>query len=121
MSERFSDPRWKAALATAAVFALGVIVGIAIDRLGTGRAPERAAAAPLTVEALAEALDLESDDRARVREVVDSLENAIARASAEGPASLRAAAQEARQQLEAALPADRRGRFRSWMEAITPG
>jgi hypothetical protein len=64
---------------------------------------------------MAEDLDLDAKQQARVRQVLDSLEAEIARAAIRGPDSLRTAAREALQRLERALPADRRSGFRNWM------
>lgn len=110
-----SDPRRKAALAAAVLFALGAMAGVAADRWWLGRRASELAAAPLTAEAMADVLDLDAGERARVTAVLDSLETSVARAALEGPASLQEAARGARQRLEQALPADRRGRFQSWM------
>ena len=109
-----ADPRRKASLALGFVFAAGVLVGVAADRVGS-RLPATASATPLTVEALADSLRLSAPEREHVRQVVDSLDTAIARATGQGPESLQVTAAGARQRLEAALPPDRRAQFQAWM------
>ncbi len=116
MSPWPADPRRTASLALAFIFAAGVLVGVAVDRVWIGRLPAAASATPLTVEALADSLHLGSAERARVRQVVDSLDAAIVQASAHGAESLQVTAASARQRLEAALPPDRRAAFQTWMQ-----
>lgn len=110
-------PRTKAALATAVIFLLGVTAGVAGDRIWLGLRPPTTEAAALTSEAMAEALDLTPTQRTRVSRVLDTLRVEMTRAVATGgPDSLRSVARQARQRLEDALPPDRRGAFREWME-----
>ena len=120
MSFHTIGPRRGAALAAALLVTFGAVLGITLDRLWLGRAPVAAAATltptPLTLDAMAEALDLDSAARARLGTRLDSLGEHLARATAQGPDSLRAAARHAREQVEAALPADRRQPFRRWMD-----
>ena len=116
MSPRFADPRRKASLALAFIFAAGVLVGVAADRVWTGRLPASASATPLTADALADSLHLDAAERARVRQVVDSLDTAIVRAGAGGTESLQVTAACARLRLEEALPPNRRAAFRTWMQ-----
>lgn len=68
------------------------------------------------MEALADSLHLGGAERARVRQVVDSLDAAIVRASERGAESLQVTAASARQRLEAALPPNRRAAFQTWMQ-----
>ena len=106
--------RWKAALTAAFLLVLGIVLGIAIDRLWlTSGHVDRP---PLTAEAMAEELELTASEEARVREVLDSLETEISEAAGMGPDSLHSAARRARQRLERALPPDTRPEFRQWME-----
>jgi hypothetical protein len=97
------------------LFGLGVMFGAVADRIWTGRGTTPAKASQLTVEAMAEALALDSLAERRVRVVLDSLEPNLAQAAAQGSDSLQAVALQARRQLEETLPADRREQFRSWM------
>ncbi len=106
--------RWKAALTAAFLVVVGIVLGIAIDRLWL--APGHVDRPPLTAEALAEELELTASEEARVREVLDSLETEISEAAGMGPDSLHAAARRARQRLERALPPHARPEFRQWME-----
>jgi len=110
------DPRWKATLVAVVLFLAGAVVGVTADRMWLGRWPEAAQAAPLTAEALSRDLNLDPDQQARVRSVLDSLQIEVSRALEEGPDSLRGIARRARLRLEGALPPDRRGAFRTWMQ-----
>jgi hypothetical protein len=112
-----ANPRWTAGLVLSCVFAGGLLVGVAVDRVWTSRRPApETAAPPLTVDALADSLHLDPAERARVHQVAESLDAEILAASGQGAESLRAAAQRARQRLEGALPSDRRPQFQTWME-----
>ncbi len=115
MTALLMDPRWKATLAAAVLFGLGAVTGLALDRLWRGAAPPAAEAAPLTVEAMADALELEPGDRARVEALLDSLRVEVTQAARQSPESLQVVARRARQRLEAVLPPDRRGPFQDWM------
>jgi hypothetical protein len=64
---------------------------------------------------MAEVLDLNSAQQARVVELLEDLEVRVTQAALEGPASLQEAAREARRLLEEEIPPDRRERFRNWM------
>ncbi len=110
------DPRWKAALAAAVLFLAGAVAGVAGDRAWLGRWPSSAEAAPLTPDAMSRALDLDPGQRARVRSVLDSIRIEMSQALEQGPDSLRAVAQRGQERLRQALPPDRRGRFRTWMQ-----
>lgn len=106
----------KGALVAALLFLLGAVAGVAVDRVWLGRWPSEAQAAPLTVDAMADALDLDASQNGRVRRVLDSLRADLARAAQAGPDSLRDAAQRGRRRLEEALPPDRRPHFEAWMD-----
>jgi hypothetical protein len=92
----------------------GVIAGVAIDRMII--IPHQRAPHDLTVEALADQLDLDPAVEARVRLLVDSMTIMVAEAARHGPDSLRLAARRAHERIEAALPPDARTRFRAWVE-----
>jgi len=113
---RTLDPRWKAALVSVVLFLAGAVAGVSADRMWLGRWPEAAQAAPLTAGALSRDLNLSPDEQARVRSVLDSLQVEVSRALEEGPDSLRGIARRGRLRLEDALPPDRRGEFRVWMQ-----
>ena len=104
----------KAALAASLIFILGLVAGLGVDRLWMARDEVRGTRA-LTSEAMTAALDLDASEAARVRAVLDTLRVELARAAEAGPDSLGSAARRGRQRLEAALPAERRERFRTWM------
>lgn len=114
---RFSmtNPRTRAAVAATLLFGLGALVGVAADRWWSFRTLSELEAAPLTAAAMADALDLDSAQQARVAALLESLQASVVHAAQEGPASLQAAARDARRRLEEGLPPDRRERFRSWM------
>lgn len=106
--------RWKAALTAAFLLVVGVVLGVAIDRLWLR--PGHVDRPPLTAEVMADELQLTGPEEARVRQVLDSLETEISEAAGMGPDSLHAAARRARQRLERALPPHARPEFRRWME-----
>lgn len=109
-----TDPRTKAAVTAGLLFSLGAIAGVAADRWWFGGAPDLAAE-PLTAVAMADALNLDATQRAQVAALLDSLELTVASAALEGPASLQAAARDARRRLVRAFPPARRDRFERWM------
>ena len=115
MTLSITNPRAKAAIAAALLFALGAIAGAAADRWWSARALSGREASPLTTAAMADALDLDTAQQARVRALLSDLEASVAQAALEGPGSLQRAARDARRRLEAELPPDRRERFRDWM------
>ena len=108
-------PGGRAVMSATLLFGFGAVAGAAADRLWVTSGATELAAAPLTVESMAGALDLGTSERARVAALLDSLEPIVARAVVAGPDSLQAAARMARQRLEEVLPPDRRPRFRRWM------
>jgi len=114
MSRAGNHERRMAGIAAGLLVVLGAVLGITLDRTLLGRAPV-AVATPLTLDAMAQDLDLDSAARARVQERLDSLDASVTRAAEQGVDSLRAAAQRARQELENALPDSRRPQFRQWM------
>jgi len=103
-----------AGIAAGLLVVLGALLGVTLDRTLLGRAPV-AAAVPLTLDAMARDLELDSAARARVQKRLDSLDVSVTRAAEQGADSLRAAARRARQELENALPDSRRPQFRQWM------
>jgi len=115
MSRGTDRERRLAGLTAALLVVLGAILGVAVDRTLL-RAPAAAAVAPLTFEAMAEDLDLDTLARERVRARLDSLDATVTRAAQLGADSLRAAARQAHHELEAALPDDRRQEFSAWMD-----
>lgn len=117
MSRGRIDPRLAAGLVAAAVFVLGVVVGVAGDRLFAGRPAAGPAPAPLTVEDLARTLELDPVQSARVSALLDSLRPGLARAAEQGPDSLRAATARARARIAGALPPVRRREFQRWLDA----
>lgn len=108
--------RWMGALVAALLFLLGTVAGVAIDRLWLDASPAAAEAAPLTVEGMGDALELDQGQSARIRALLDTLRVDMSQALMEGPDSLRTMARHARERLEEALPPDRRMRFRDWMQ-----
>lgn len=114
MITRTMSPTWKAGLASALVFLMGGVAGVAADRLWLGGVPE-AEAQPLTVAGLSAALDLDPAQGARVRSVLDSLQTDVSEAAQAGVDSLRSISLEGRRRLEDALPPDRRAAFQQWM------
>ena len=112
------DTRWRVGLPAVLVFIWGAMAGVAIDRFWLtdgARATELLAAAPLTAQSLAEDLELDASQKARIDALLDSLRPVLERAAVQGPDSLQAAARMARQRLEEALPDDRRPPFERWM------
>lgn len=105
----------KVLLPATLLFGLGLVAGVAADRLWVAGEATELLAAPLTVESMVRALDLDTVEQARVAALLDTLEAAVAYAVGLGPDSLQAAARIARQRLEQALPPDVRPRFQSWM------
>lgn len=92
----------------------GMLTGIAVDRLFL--LPERAAAAPLTAEGMADQLGLTPGDEARVRSLLDSLHAEVMGSGSLDPAAMVASAERAHERLEAALPPELLPRFRLWMQ-----
>lgn len=115
MNTRAMGPTWKAALASALLFLLGGVAGVAADRLWLGGVPA-AEAQPLTVAGLSAALDLDPAQGARVRSVLDSLQSEVSEAARAGVDSLRSVSLHGRRRLENALPPDRRAAFQAWMQ-----
>jgi hypothetical protein len=109
------EDRWKPALTALLLLLTGAALGVAADRLWLTGPPE-AGGVPLTVDAMARSLDLSPEERARVQQLLDSLEVEVAAASRAGPDSLRTVARRARTRLEDALPAGARSEFRQWMQ-----
>lgn len=110
------DPsRWRAAAVGALLLLTGAALGVTVDRLWVAGA-RPAEAAPLTFDAMARSLDLPPRERARVRTLLDSLEEEVAAAAAAGPESLGSVARHARRRLHQVLPPDRRPAFRQWMD-----
>lgn len=116
MRRSTAGPRRTAGIAAALLVILGCIVGITIDRTLLSRTPAASAVTPLTLDAMVRELDLDTLEQERVRERLESLEASVTRAAEQGTDSLLAAARRARRELEEALPYDRRGQFRHWME-----
>lgn len=108
-------PQSKAVIVAFALFSLGAVAGISADRWWNERQQPLPQAGQLTVPAMAQALDLDNAQQARVADLLQDLEIQVAQATREGPAALQEAARNARQRLEEEIPADRRERFRSWM------
>lgn len=108
--------RRKAVASAVLLLATGMIAGATIDRMLSGRAALTAAPSPLTVEAMAQDLDLDAPDLERVPTLLDSVESDLAEAASAGPDSLRAFSRRARERLENALPRDRQDRFQDWMQ-----
>lgn len=110
------ESAWKGALVATLLLLVGVVAGVSADRIWLRHGVAAPAAASLTPEAMARALDLDPVQDARVRSVLDSLQVEVGQALQSGPDSLGTVARRARQRLEQALPADRRARFRDWMQ-----
>ncbi len=104
----------RAAGAGALLLLAGVALGILVDR--TLLAPPSADASALTVESLAEHIDLSGEEAARLRTLLDSLHTGVMAAAAEGPEALRAATQAAHRRIEESLDPGVRPEFRGWLE-----
>lgn len=115
MSHTNEGTRFKAAGTAVLLLLSGALLGVLVDRLWL--VPREAAAASLTMEAMAERLDLEPSEEARVRALLDSMHAEVMAAAQAGPDSLLVMARSAHQRLEAALPPDARPAFRAWMAA----
>lgn len=110
---RQGSARARAASAAALLLFTGVLLGVVVDRVFLMPAP--ADASPLTVESLAERIDLPPADQTRLRLLLDSLHAEVVAAAAEGPAALRAEMEAAHARIEASLPPEARPQFRSWL------
>lgn len=116
MSRSMSNPRLKAGLVAAALFALGAVAGVAGERLVSRRAIAAPGPSPLTVQDMAGALNLEPGETERVGAVLDSLSPEFARASQQGPDSLRFATMRARARIAQVLPPARRPEYWRWLD-----
>ena len=103
----------RAMLVAALLLLTGAIAGVIIDRMVI--IPHQRVSHDLTVEALADQLDLDPAVETRVRALVDSMTIFVADAAKHGPDSLRATARYAHERIEAALPPEARTRFREWV------
>lgn len=112
MSKR--SERARAAWTAFLLLLTGLALGIVVDRVLLTPAP--ADASPLTVESLADRIDLSPEDAARLRVLLDSLHGEVMAAAAEGPEALRAATEAAHGRIEASLPPGTRPAFRSWLQ-----
>jgi hypothetical protein len=110
---RKGSDRARAAGAAALLLFTGVLVGVVLDRVFLLPAP--ATASPLTVESLAERIDLPLEDQVRLRALLDSLHAEVVAAAARGPAALRMEMEAAHERIEASLPPRARAEFRSWL------
>jgi len=110
---RQGSPRARAAGAAALLLFTGILLGVVLDRVFL--LPTPADANPLTVESLAERIDLPPEDQARLRALLDSLHAEVVAAAAEGPAALRVEMEAAHARIEASLPPEARPQFRSWL------
>ena len=106
--------RTRAAGAASLLLLAGMALGIVVDRVILTPAPADASA--LTVESLAERIDLSTDQAGRLRALLDSLHPGVMAAAGGGPDSLRAATEAAHRRIEAALPPGSRQEFRTWMQ-----
>ncbi|MEX2472613.1 MAG: hypothetical protein WEA34_10555 [Gemmatimonadota bacterium] len=104
----------RAAGAGALLLVAGIAMGIVVDRTLLTPAPAQASA--LTVESLAEHIDLSAEEAARLRILLDSLHTGVMAAAAEGPEAMRAATQAAHRRIEATLDPGMRPEFRAWMQ-----
>jgi hypothetical protein len=102
-----------AAAATLLVLA-GVAIGIVIGRGLPAPAPVVASA--LTIESLAERIDLSSEEQDRLRTLLDSLHEGVVAAASEGPEALQAATEAAHRRIEASLAPEARAEFRLWLQ-----
>jgi hypothetical protein len=103
------------AVATAGLLLfVGAVTGVLVDRLWL--LPRTVEATPLTVRAMAARLDLAPPEEARVLTLLDSMHAELLTAAEHGPDSLRTAARNAHQRLEAALPPRARPEFRAWIQ-----
>ncbi len=104
----------RAAGAAALLIVAGMALGILVDR--TLLAPTSVDASDLTVESLAEHIDLSAEEAARLRILLDSLHTGVMAAAAEGPEALRAATEAAHRRIEESLDPDVRPEFRRWLQ-----
>jgi hypothetical protein len=110
---RQGSARARAGGAAALLLLTGVLLGVVLDRVLL--MPTPADASPLTVESLAERIDLPLEDQARLRALLDSLHAEVVAAAAKGPAALRVEMEAAHERIEASLPPEARPEFRSWL------
>lgn len=92
----------------------GLVLGIGIDRhvlLARDR-PE-----PLTVDGLIESLELPPDAATHVRALFDTIHADLVAAARVGPDSMAAAAEQAHDRIEEALPPESRNGFHEWLRA----
>ncbi len=104
----------RAAGAGALLVVAGMALGIVVDRALL--TPPPADAGALTVESLADHIDLSPAEAARLRTLLDSLHTGVMAAAAEGPEALRAATQAAHRRIEESLDPGVRPEFRGWLE-----
>ena len=103
--------QWRAAFAAALLICAGAFLGVSADRLWLAAFAPEEAEPQVSVEALAQALSLNSRQTAEISALVD-----ISEAIEHNPESLQVVAREARARLEDAVPFDRREGFRNWMD-----
>jgi hypothetical protein len=106
--------QWRAAFAAALLICAGAFLGVTADRLWL--AAFSAEEPQVSVDALADALSLNSRQTANISALVDSIGWAISNAIEQNPESLQVVARRARARLEDAVPFDRREGFRNWMD-----
>jgi hypothetical protein len=106
--------RTRAAGAASLLLVAGVALGIVVDRLALLPAPADASA--VTVESLAERIDLSSEEAARLRALLDSLHADVMAAAGEGSEALRAATETAHERIEGSLDPEVRQDFRAWLQ-----
>ncbi len=108
--------QWRAAFAAALLICAGAFLGVIVDRLWLVAFSADEEAPQVSVEALANALSLDTRQTAEISALVDSIGWAISETIEQNPESLQAVARDARARLEDAVPFDRREGFRNWMD-----
>jgi hypothetical protein len=106
--------RLRAVAAAAFLLLAGGLSGVLVDRLWL--LPRQDAAMPLTAEAMAERLNLDPGELARIRALLDSMHADVLVAARHGPDSLIAAARRAHERIEIALPPLARPEYRLWIQ-----
>lgn len=113
MNDSNGSARRKAGMIAALLLLAGGLAGVLVDRLWL--LPRGHDSMPLTAQALAARLDLDTSEEARIRALLDSMHTDVTAAARHGPDSLAATARTAHMRLEAAIPPHSRAEFRAWL------
>ena len=114
MKQPMDGARGKAAAAAALLLITGGLLGVLVDRHWL--LPREDEPMPLTARAMAERLELSPSEEAGIHALLDSLHSEVTVAAEHGLDSLLQTAHDAHSRLEAALPHEARGEFRTWIQ-----